>query len=276
LGRRPFFAYHPRGGNSSSEWLHTAEWLDMNMWQSGHVLLDAPNWEMIASDYRRIPIKPVLDAEPNYEDHPIDPFLRKWQPVFGRYIDYDVRKQAYRAVFAGACGHTYGHHSVWQFWTLQRQSINYPIHPWDEAILRPGAREMVHLKNLMLSRTYLSRIPDQMMLPDVSPTPMSDNSKHFDPLRAVYPCATRCAEGTYAMVYFPQAEQSLRVDLSCLPGRINAWWYDPRNGKAYTAGEYPNEIIYFTSPFAGPDWVLVLDSVAQSFPLPGFLTLPSR
>jgi hypothetical protein len=276
LGWRPFFTYHPSGGHSSSEWLHKAEWLDMNMWQSGHVLLDAPNWEMIASDYRRIPIKPVLDAEPNYEDHPVDPFLRKWQPVFGRYTDYDVRKQAYRAVFSGACGHTYGHHSVWQFWNLQRTPINSSMPVWDEAILRPGAGEMVHLKNLMLSRPYLSRIPDQTMLPDVSPTPLADNSEHFDPLRAAYPCATRCAEGTYAMVYFPQAEQSLRVDLSSLSGRIKAWWYDPRNGKAYTAGEYPNEIINFTSPFAGPDWVLVLDSVAQSLPLPGFLTSPSR
>lgn len=69
LGRRPFFTYHPRGGNGSSEWLHDADWLDMNMWQSGHSVLDAPNWKMVASDYNRTPPKPVLDSEPNYEDH---------------------------------------------------------------------------------------------------------------------------------------------------------------------------------------------------------------
>jgi len=276
LGRRPFFTYHPRGGNSSSEWLHNAEWLDMNMWQSGHVLLDTPNWEMIASDYNRLPTKPVLDAEPNYEDHPIDPFLRKWQAEYGRYNDYDTRKQAYRAVFAGACGHTYGHHSVWQFWTLQREPINFPMPTWDEAILASGARQMMHLKNLMLSRPYLSRIPAQDMLLDLPDLPPVDNRKHFDTIRATHPCATRCAEGTYAMVYFPQAEQSLRVDLSCLSGRVKAWWFDPRNGKVHVAGEHPNKITTFTSPIAGPDWVLVLDDAALSIPPPGLSPLSGR
>jgi len=286
LGYKPFFTYHPWGGLSSlqipwaggtsSTWFHSAEWLDMNMWQSGHVLLDTPNWDMIASDYNRLPSKPVLDGEPNYEDHPIDPFMRKWQAEFGRYDDYDTRKQAYRAVFAGACGHTYGHHSMWQFWTLQREPVNFPMPTWDESILRPGAAQMIHLKNLMLSRPYLNRIPDQAMLPDVKPTPAVDNSKHFDPLRAAYPCATRADDGSYGMVYFPMDEQSLRVDLSRLVGRVKAWWYDPRNGRVHAVGEYPNEIVTFTSPIAGPDWVLVLDDVALPIPLPGLPPLPGR
>lgn len=270
LGRRPFCTYHPRGGSSSSEWLHEADWLDMNMMQSGHVLFDAPNWEMVAADYRRTPVKPVLDGEPNYEHHPVDPYLRSWKPEYGRYTDYDVRKQAYRAVFAGACGHTYGSHSVWQMWTLKREPVNFPMPTWDEAIYGPGAAQLVHLKNLMLSRPYFSRIPAQEMLPDVQPTPpVGDlDADRRNPLRAGHPVATRCAEGAYALVYFPLAEQSLRVDLRPLKGRVNAWWYDPRNGKSYPAGEYPNEIVTFTSPIAGPDWVLVLDSGEQGFPAP--------
>jgi hypothetical protein len=261
LGRRPFFTYHPRGGNGSSEWLHDADWLDMNMWQSGHSVLDAPNWKMVASDYNRIPLKPVLDSEPNYEDHPIDPFTRKWQVEFGRYSDYDVRKQAYRAVFSGACGHTYGHHSVWQFWNLQREPVNFPMPTWDEAILRPGAAQMEHLKKLMLSRPYLSRIPAPDMLPDLLEYD-SENGEAFSALRAAYPCATRCANGMYSMVYFPQSGQSLRVDLRRISGEVKAWWFDPRNSKTYPLSDYPNEIVNFTSPLAGPDWVLGLDSVS--------------
>ncbi len=270
LGRRPFFTYHPRGGVSSSTWLHDVDWLDMNMGQSGHVLLDTPNWEMIASDYQRLPHKPTLDGEPNYEDHPIDPFLRRWQVDCGRYTDYDVRKHAYRAVFSGACGHTYGHHSVWQFWTLNRQPVNFPMPTWEEAILRPGATQMIHLKNLMLSRPYFSRIPDQAMLPDVNRVPPVDNKVHYDPARAAYSCACRAWDGNYGMVYFPQAEQSLRVDLSHLARKVKAWWYDPRNGKSHAAGEYSDDIVTFTSPIAGPDWVLVLDDASESMPLPGF------
>lgn len=196
---------------------------------------------------------------------------RKWQPEFGRYTDYDVRKQAYRSVFSGACGHTYGHHSVWQFWTLQCEPLNFPMLPWDEAVLRPGAAQMVHLKNLMLSRPYFSRIPAPEMLPDILPTPpVTDVEKdRSSSIRAAHAVATRCAEGTYGLVYFPQAKQTLRVDARPLKGPLQAWWYDPRNGRSYPAGEHPSEILMFTSPIAGPDWVLVLDAAAQNFAPPG-------
>ncbi len=246
------------------------------MFQSGHVLLDTPNWEMLRADYERLPLKPVLDGEPNYEGHPVDPYLRQWQTEFGRFTDYNVRKQAYRSVFAGACGHTYGHHSIWQFWTLQREPINFPMPTWDEAIYAPGAAQLIHIKNLMLSRPYLNRIPSPEMLPGLPETPAPDNSIHFDSLRAAHPVATRDADGTYGMVYFPLAEQSLRVDLSPLKYRVKARWFDPRNGKVHAAGEYPNEVVIFTSPLAGPDWVLVLDQASKVMPLPGLPLSPGR
>lgn len=271
LGRKPFFTYHPHGGSSSSEWFHTAGWLDMNMLQSGHVLLDTPNWEMVTADYHRTPVKPVLDGEPNYEHHPIDPYLRKWKPEYGRYTGYDVRKQAYRAVFAGACGHTYGSHSIWQMWSHARTPLNFPMPTWEEAIYGSGPLQLVHLKNLMLSRPYLSRIPAPELLPDVAPTPPVQDIAvdRYNPLRAAHPRATRCAERSYAMVYFPLAGQSLQVDLRSFFSRLIAWWYDPRDGQAYPAGEYANEIVTFTSPIAGPDWVLVLDDSKRNFGEPG-------
>jgi hypothetical protein len=70
---------------------------------------------MVTADYMRDPVKPVLDGEPNYQDLCVDPFSRTWPAEFGHYSEYDVRKQAYRAVFAKACRHTYGLHAVWQF-----------------------------------------------------------------------------------------------------------------------------------------------------------------
>ncbi|HAE59241.1 MAG TPA: hypothetical protein DCG54_06970, partial [Anaerolineae bacterium] len=67
------------------------------------------------------------------------------------------------------------------------------------------------------------------------------------------------SEGSYGLVYFPQAEQSLRVDLRPLTGRVKAQWFDPRNGRYHPAGEHPNKALTFTSPIGGPDWVLVLE-----------------
>ncbi|MEP7137708.1 MAG: glycoside hydrolase family 140 protein [Chloroflexota bacterium] len=261
LGYKPFLTYHPNGGASSSAVLHESDWLDMNMIQSGHVLLDTPIWEMIRADYERTPTKPVLDGEPNYEGHPVDPFLRKWQFDFGRFTDYDVRKQGYRSVFAGACGYTYGHHAIWQFWAYQHKPVDLPTPTWDEAMFASGAAQMIHLKNLMLARPYLSRIPAPEMLPGLPEIPPFDNNIHFDPLRAAHPVATRDVDGTYALIYFPLAEQTLQVDLSLLKGQVKAQWFDPRLGRWHEAGYHPNETVAFTSPIAGPDWVLVLDQL---------------
>jgi len=263
LGFKPFFTYHPTGGSSSSAVLHQAEWLDMNMMQSGHCLVDTPNWEMIRSDYERTPVKPTLDGEPNYEHHPIDPYLRTWKPQYGRYNDYDVRKQAYRAVFAGACGHTYGSHSVWQMWSPKYAPVTFPSPAWDEAIYSPGAQQMIHLKNLMLSRPYLTRIPGADLLPNVTPPPPpANNDDRINPLRAAHPVATRDSNGAYGLVYFPLAGHSLQIDLRLLKGPVKAQWYDPRCGSFHPAGEHPQEMAVFTSPLGGPDWVLVLDAMA--------------
>jgi len=261
LGRRGLFTYHPWGGHSSSAWLHEADWLDMNLLQSGHVRPDEPVWDMVSRDYDRLPVKPVLDGEPNYEDHPINPFARKWQPDFGRFTDYDVRKQAYRSVFSGACGHVYGHHSVWQFLGPDREPVNFPMPAWEEAVLRPGASQLVHLKELILSRPYASRIPDQGMLVDLPPAPAEGDGAALAVWRAGHPCATRCARGAYGLVYVPLAGQAVRVDLGRLSGRVRASWFDPRNGKTFPAGEHANGVVEFVSPVAGPDWVLVLDGV---------------
>ena len=278
LGYRPFFTFHPRGGLSSSISFHESEWLDMNMWQSGHVIYDTPNWLMVHSDYQRKPAKPVIDAEPNYEDHPVDGFFRNWQPEMGRYTDYDVRKQAYRAVFSGACGHTYGHQSVWQFWTKEHKPIGYPLFSWDEALFRPGATQMIHLKKLLLSRPYFNRTPAQGIILDLPSVEKQRIYKdllypssafglsqdkfydYFDPARASYPVAT-CSKNPfiYTMIYFPMPEQSLQIDLSFFPEKVKASWFDPRSGEFDFFGEFSNKPSTFTSPNSGPDWVLVLD-----------------
>ena len=84
----------------------------MNMMQSGYGSgHDVPVWNSIHHDYHLQPAKPTLDAEPNYEDHPVNPWP-KWDTASGYFRDYHVRKQCYRSVFGGAPGVSYGHHAV--------------------------------------------------------------------------------------------------------------------------------------------------------------------
>ena len=251
-GGNALMTYHPAGGSeSTSAWLQQEEWLDVNMMQSSHGSgHDVPVWEWVARDYALQPTKPTLDAEPNYEDHPVNPWP-KWDPALGYFRDDDVRKQVYRSVFAGGCGVTYGHHSMWQFYEPSRELVLHADRTWREALDRPGAAQVQYLRALMESRPYLTRIPDQVLLLDDA----GQGGEHVQ--------ATRDAEGAYAFVYFPLS-RAMRVDLTRLGGsRIQAAWYDPRNGQSASIGVFPREPATFTPPASGPDWVLVLDPVNE-------------
>lgn len=253
---RALITYHPRGAGQSSTRLHHESWLDFNLIQSGHGKFDVPNWEMIAADYRLSPTKPTLDAEPPYETHPVafDKELRQ-----GRFTDYDVRKGAYRAVLAGACGHTYGHHSVWQMHKADYPGVTNPANTWDEAILAPGAAQLIHLRHLIESRPFLTRIPDDRLLLDTE----SEPSRHVS--------ASRDVDGSYALIYLPTANQTVTIRLESLSGsRFNASWYDPRSGVADAIDTF-DRVDYraFVSPSSGPDWVLVIAAADQGFTPPG-------
>jgi hypothetical protein len=85
-----------------------------------------------------------------------------------------------------------------------------------------------------------------------------------------YVTATRGEDRSWAMIYFPLANQTATLDLGRMAGAVRAWWYDPRNGNAYQAGKYSNGgAVNFTSPLGGPDWVLVIDDLRIQFPEPG-------
>jgi len=263
LGFMPLMSYNPSGGTSSSMWLHKRDWLGLNMMQSGHTLLDTPNWEMIAADYALEPTKPVIDGEPNYEHHPVDPYLRSWKPEYGRFTDYDVRKQAYRAVFSGACGHTYGSHSVWQFWSTERSPTTFASPTWQEAIHAPGAKQPAYLRDLMLRFPYFSRIPDQSIVPfQKTPKPVEDpHVQKFDQDRAFYSVATRDAAGRFALVYLPVADLEITLSLSRLKLPVKASWFDPRNGTWHPFGKFDSHEVVVRTPLGGPDWVLAMDEL---------------
>jgi hypothetical protein len=107
-GANPTMTFHPQGESRSSTWFHSDSWLDFNTIQSGHARRDIQIWDWITDDWNKTPVKPTMDSEPSYEDHPIN-----WNPGNGYFRDHDVRKQLYRSVFAGGHGVTYGHHSIW-------------------------------------------------------------------------------------------------------------------------------------------------------------------
>lgn len=256
-GASAMITYHPRGQKSSATWFQKDPVFDFNMIQSGHSVRDTPTWELIAEGYDLTPTKPILDAEFNYEG-----FAIAKNRANGYFTDYDVRKQAYRSVFAGGAGVTYGHHSIWQFYDSTRKAIGYADTYWYDALNAPGAVQMKYLSHLILSRPYFDRIPDQKLLLPIQNVVDGGN--------AAQPIATRDSDGSYAFIYIP-TNQPLMVDFSRLSGTmIRAWWYDPRTGKSLLAGEFSkSEPRRLLPPVSYPDWVLALDDAARGFGAPG-------
>jgi hypothetical protein len=262
-GGRHLITFHPPGGGGSAQWFHDEDWLDFNMRQNGHVAEFTGRYDKTRADYDRAPVKPVLDGEPIYEDHPVS---FKAQEL-GHSIAADVRRPLYWDLFSGACGHTYGHHSVWQMFDPKRgKPINHPLMSWSEAIHQPGAAQMQFARRLLESRPFLTRVPDDLIIARGSvPTSVPGTGRyHF--------AATRDETGSYAMVYAPVGRKfSVRMD-KVSGAQARAWWFNPRDGSARQIGAFPTQgVREFAPPDHGEmlDWVLVLDDTSKQFPPPG-------
>jgi len=137
-GGAHLMTFHPRGPGLSSDYFHNSDWLDFNMSQSSHGGRDHDNGLYAAHDYQLKPIKPTLDGEPRYEMIPVGFYFTGSSPMV-LFDDYDCRQAAYWSILSGACGHTYGHNSVWQMWSTDRDPVLGAVIPWDEALDHPGA-----------------------------------------------------------------------------------------------------------------------------------------
>ena len=243
--------FHPFGRMQSSKWFHDRDWLDFNMFQSGHrtyaqdneardLRYGEDNWRYVEADYARTPIKPVLDGEPSYENIWYG-LHDKTSPV---WTADDVRRYAYWSVFAGACGFTYGNNGVMQM----RYARDPKLPSWEEAIDDPGAGQMIHLKNLMHSKPYFERVPDQSLL--------AENGERYDRL-----LATRGKD--YALIYTWNG-RDMKINMGKIGGaKLNVSWYDPRTGQTRVLGKVTNRGIKTFDPPGevrnGNDWVLVLE-----------------
>jgi hypothetical protein len=243
-GGSHLITYHPAGGLSSSKFWLNESWLSFHMLQSSHGKRDIANYSMVSHDYALTPPKPVIDGELRYEDHPVN-----WKPELGYFNDFDVRQGVYWAVFSGAAGTTYGCNDIWQFFSSAHPPIGSARTSWKQALQLPGANQMRFVKQLMLSRDYFPRVPDQSLL--------AQNTEG-----AGYQVATRGKN--YVFVYSPLGEP-IHLKLGALPGRkLTATWFDPRSGMSRPSASINNEGEHsFTppgTPERGNDWVLVLDS----------------
>jgi hypothetical protein len=257
-GGRHLMTYHPYGGNHSSTVFHHEKWLDFNMIQSGHNPA-SHNHTRIQIDYNLRPIKPTLDGEPAYE-YPPDAMPPN-RPVGA----LEVRRRAYWALFSGACGHTYGTHPIWQMYAPPKQPLWDVTTPWYDAMDLPGVKQLAHVKALLFSRPFLTRIPDQTVI-------YSGLRSGLEYVSVTRDGTARRNDASYLMAYFPQ-QGTITLKTERLTGKtIRGWWFNPRDGSVQSLGELEKQKrMEFSPPTKSTteDWILVLDDAAKNYPPPG-------
>ncbi len=242
-------SFHPFGRTSSIQWFHDASWLDFNMFQSGHRRYDQirgdgddlaqasqaeDNWRYVEAARAKLPAKPVLDAEPSYEEIPQglhDPSEPWWKAP-------DVRRYAYWSVLSGAAGHTYGHSSVMQMKKEDEPVGAYgAVKSWREGMRDEGYNQMKHLRSLIESLPFTEMVPDQSIV-------AGGNGLRYDRIVA--------ARGNDWMLLYNYTNRCVDVDLDKIPGeKKHVWWYDVTTGHREFAGEYLSGVVRFH--YNGPD-----------------------
>lgn len=265
IDRNHLMTFHPFGRTVSTTWFNNADWLDFNMFQSGHRRYgqrkgdgdytiqdntEEDNWRFVEYSLSQKPLKPVLDAEPSYEDIPQG--LHDIREP--RWTATDVRRYAYWSVFAGACGHTYGNNNIMQFYRPGLVPSYGANRAWWHALEDAGFNQMQYLKNLILAFPYFERIPDQTII-------SGQNGERYD--RVI---ATRGED--YLLVY-NHTGCPMEIDLDKISGeKKNVWWYSPKNGSLKYVGEYDSKITRFysdTSYARDSDRVLIAVDINKEY-----------
>lgn len=262
LNPEKLVAYHPFGRTSSCLWHHEKEWLDFNMFQSGHRRYDQASlgawddnaikedyygedvWRYVQRDYARKPAKPTIDGEPSYE-HILQGLHDESQPYWQAC---DVRRYAYWSVFAGAFGHTYGDNSVMQFFRKEEQKGAFGVKDdWETGLGHPGAFQMTHLQQLMRSVSFTKGKAAQELLE-------GDPGEKYDYISVF--------AGEEFILCYNYSGRPFSISLDQYQGAVlEAYWFDPESGITSFAEELQDRKSFAALPpkkDGDRDYVLII------------------
>jgi len=234
---KQLIAFHPHSGLSSSRDWHDDSLIDFNMVQSfGH---ENAYTTLVRQDHALRPAKPVLNAEPAYEDR------WRYMPDRGQIDDWWMRMEGYVSVFMGGCGYTYGHSTIYHFGAKPEEGTE-----WLKWLDAPGSRQMQHLRTLMESVDWASRVCDDTLVVTSEASGCSEQD---------YIVSTRAVDFSWVMVYTSKG-RGFRLNLAPLGKGAQAQWYDPRTGKTGQSFPVSDDCAEFAppgEPVRGNDWVLI-------------------
>jgi len=222
--RGRLMSMHPKGLSWDADDFRQESWFDFVEYQSCHFASpEAIAWMTtgpLPDAWQSQPTRPILNVEPNYEEHPaLDT---------GRiFDDRDVRRASWWSVLLSpTVGVTYGDFHVWSWsdrgedfrTTLRDGSSGWTsIGPWHDHLETAGVRSLCHLRNYFESGAWYGLEP--------APRVLARQPGEIDPLSHQAAAATTMLD--WAVVYVPGGQGVYLAD-------THRWtlarWYDPRDG----------------------------------------------
>lgn len=246
--------FHPPGGSSSYDFFTDDKWIDFHMSQTGHKAGN-PDYKTNLKAYSLNIVKPHVNGEPNYEDHPND-----WKPgEKGWMDDFDTRQAAYWNILSGGAGHTYGNHNIWQMYSEKAAPVNNARTNWHVAMNQPGAYQMGYMRRMFEKRNWQKLVMDQTSIEGENPEGLE------------YKMAAVSSGKDFMMVYIPYGRKTTIQTSKLTAKRIRGWWFNPRDGHTIDLGDFENtgrKEFVPTSVGRGSDWILVLDDAAKNYKEP--------
>jgi len=227
---------------SSADFFDREAWLDVNMAYT----YGASYLQVTKEHQRKDPIRPVILGETGYEDEPnaieLLPDAKKgdlWTP-------YRIRRNAYWAIFSGACGYCAGTR-LWRYESNWRDVLNCG-----------SSRQAPLLRRLLESRPWWQLTPDAKHELVTAGFGQWKQADHV--------AAAVADEGTLAVVYLP-GSGTIQVALDRLRGPVQAEWFDPTSGQFQSVEGSPfdnKDKRDFASPgkngAGDDDWALLLQT----------------
>lgn len=241
---RHLITFHPNGERSSSNYFKEESWLDFHMSQTGHSN-ESKNYNFNRKNRDLTPIRPYVDGEPRYEDHP-----NRFNPgKFGWMDDFDARQTAYWSMLSGAMGHTYGNHNIWQFYN-DANPVSWARTNWKVALSAPGAMQVGLMRKLFEQYNWQRLVPDQSII-------SKDNPETVE-----YEMASISQDGDFLFAYLPYGRKTTLNTKSLKGPRLTASLFNPRDGHRIALGEFDNsgsKAIAPPSEGRGSDWLVIVE-----------------
>lgn len=238
---------HPSGQNWVWNRLGDEPWIDFLGYQSGHGDNEAHLRWLVqgppAQHWRRPPVKPIINLEPNYETHPAYHSRQPFQACH-------VRRAAYWSLLGTpTAGITYGHNAIWPWLEQPGRAEGHEglgmIPVWTTGL------ETAAIEGMTLAKRFFQSGPWTQLRP--VPEALLEQPGDKDVSRHIAVSATPGRD--WLVAYLPRGG-TIRLRRDVLPNNAALQWFDPRTGKKQPARvEWSDKEARFLAP-DDRDWVL--------------------